>query len=104
VSGPNWPANAPPTGNVFIASLTGSFIGASMNSTLFTGIAMICAGKLQQGAGWLIGSRKHQILGFDRELCGKTAVALSQADHALRMSPQLIPVRIQQRRRDGNRG
>lgn len=78
-----------------------------MNSTLFTGIAMICAGKLQQGAGWLIGSRKHQILGFDRELRGKTAIALSQADRALRMSQQLIPVRIQQRRRHidrGNRG
>lgn len=75
-----------------------------MNSTLFTGIAMICAGKLQQGAGWLIGSRKHQILGFDRELRGKTAIALGQADRALRMSQQLIPVRIQQRRRHNDRG
>lgn len=70
-----------------------------MNSTLFTGIAMICAGKLQRGAGWLIGSRKHQILGFDRELRGKTTIALSQADHAQR----LIPVRIQQQRRNSER-
>ena len=79
-----------------------------MNSTLFTGIAMICAGKLQRGAGWLIGSRKHQILGFDRELRGKTAIALGQADRALRMSQQLIPLRIQHqrqhRRRNDDRG
>ena len=75
-----------------------------MNSTLFTGIAMICAGKLQRAAGWLTGSRKHQILGFDRELRGKTAIALSQADGTLRMSQQLIPVRIQQRRRHNDRG
>ncbi|WP_194713430.1 hypothetical protein [Noviherbaspirillum soli] len=74
-----------------------------MNSTFFTGIAMICAGKLQQGAGWLIGSRKHQILGFDRELRGKTTIALSQADRALRMSQQLVPVRIRQQRRTGER-
>jgi hypothetical protein len=80
------------------------FIGASMNSTLFTGIAMICAGKLQQGAGWLIGSRKHQILGFDLELRGKTVIALGQADRTLRMSQQLVPVRIQRRRRNGDRG
>jgi hypothetical protein len=75
-----------------------------MNSTFFTGIAMICAGKLQRGVGWLVGSRKHQILGFDQELRGKTAIALSQADRTLRMSQQLIPVRIQQRRRHNNRG
>lgn len=75
-----------------------------MNSTLFTGIAMICAGKLQRGAGWLIGSRKHQILGFDRELRGKTTIALSQADSALHRSQQLIPMRIQQKRRNNDRG
>nr|WP_217343920.1 hypothetical protein [Noviherbaspirillum sp. L7-7A]MBV0878009.1 hypothetical protein [Noviherbaspirillum sp. L7-7A] len=71
-----------------------------MNSTLFTGIAMICAGKLQRGAGWLIGSRNHQILGFDLELRGRTAIASSQADR----TQQLIPVRIQQKRRHNNRG
>jgi hypothetical protein len=87
----------------FLTSLTGSFIGAFMNSTFFTGIAMICAGKLQQAAGWMIGSRNHQILGFDRELRGKTTIALGQADRALRMSQQLIPVRIQQQRRNGER-
>jgi len=75
-----------------------------MNNTLFTGIAMICAGKLQQGAGWLIGSRKHQILGFDLELRGKTVIALGQADRTLRMSQQLVPVRIQRRRQNGDRG
>lgn len=75
-----------------------------MNSTLFTGIAMICAGKLQRGAGWLIGSRKHQILGFDRELRGKTVIALGHADNALQGEQQLIPVRIQQRRRNNDRG
>ena len=74
-----------------------------MNSTLLTGIAMICAGKLQQLAGWLTNSRSHQILGFDRELRGKTTIALSQADRALRMSRQMIPVRIQQQRRNGER-
>lgn len=73
-----------------------------MNGTLFTGIAMICAGKLQQGAGWLIGSRNHQILGFDRELRGKTMIALGQADRTLHMSRQLAPIRVQPRRRDRN--
>lgn len=66
-----------------------------MNSTLFTGIAMICAGKLQQAAGWIIGSRKHQILGFDQELRGRATVAGAGSQ---RTPHQLVPVRVQRRR------
>jgi len=65
-----------------------------MNGYLWTGISLICTGKLQQWAGWLINSRKHQILGFDRELRGKTQIALSQSgDHVHGMSRQAVRIR-----------
>jgi uncharacterized protein YjbJ (UPF0337 family) len=73
-----------------------------MNSTLWTGITLICAGKLQQGLGWLTGSRKHQILGFDQELRGKTMIALGQADRVLQMVRQ--PVHTRGNRRPGRGG
>ncbi len=68
-----------------------------MNNTLWTGITLICAGKLQQCLGWLTGSRKHQILGFDQELRGKAMIALGQADRVLQMARQ--PVRARASRR-----
>jgi hypothetical protein len=67
-----------------------------MNDYLWTGINLICTGKLQQCVGWLINSRKHQILGFDREMRGKTQIALGQRDRLDGMSRQ--PVRIRNKR------
>ncbi|MET0961689.1 MAG: hypothetical protein ABWY05_02570 [Noviherbaspirillum sp.] len=67
-----------------------------MNSYLLAGAALIGAGKLQQCVGRIIGSRKQQILGFDRELRGRSAVALGAAQRASDMG--LRPVRIRNRR------
>ena len=67
-----------------------------MNSYLWSGINLICTGKLQQWIGWLINSRKHQILGFDCEMRGKTQIALGQRDRVHGMSRQ--PVRIRSKR------
>ena len=64
-----------------------------MNSYLLTGAAMICAGKLQQCAGRLIGSRKHKILGFDLELRGRAVVAMGTANRAANMGLQQIRIR-----------
>ena len=67
-----------------------------MNSSLFTGAALIIAGKLQQHVGRLIASRTHQILGFDRELRGRTFISLGVASRAANMGMQ--PIRIRNRR------
>jgi hypothetical protein len=67
-----------------------------MNGYLWSGINLVCTGKLQQWIGWLIKSRKHQILGFDREMRGKTQIALGQRYHVHGMSRQ--PVRIRNKR------
>ncbi len=67
-----------------------------MNSYHLTGAALILAGKLQQYAGRLLGSRTHQILGFDRELRGRTIVSLGAASRAANMGMQ--PIRIRNRR------
>lgn len=64
-----------------------------MNSYLLTGATMICAGKLQQCAGRLIGSRKHRILGFDLELRGRTVATMGAASRAANMGLQQIRIR-----------
>lgn len=66
-----------------------------MYSYLLTGATMICAGKLQQYAGWLTGSRKHSILGFDLMLRGRRLVATGPANRAAHMGLQEIRVRNQ---------
>lgn len=54
--------------------------GVHMKTYVWAGIGMIFAGKLQQWMGCAIASRRHQILGFDREIRGKAHIALGDAD------------------------
>jgi uncharacterized protein YjbJ (UPF0337 family) len=67
-----------------------------MNSNRIKGLALIAVGRLQERAGWICGSPTQQVRGFQKQILGKSRIAIGEVQDIVKLcvKARAEPVRV----------